>query len=58
MIVESPSHSFTGFRRDGTPAPTDPVLLLDAHLVLFTSTFNYLADTGGLAAWGAASKAK
>ena len=57
-LVESPSHSFGGFRRDGTPAPTDPLLLLDAHLILFTATFDYLADTGGLAAWGTTGKAK
>ena len=56
VIVESPSHSFNGTRRDGTPAPTDPLLLLDAHLVLFTSTFDYLTDTGGLAAWATAGK--
>ncbi|NQW99951.1 hypothetical protein HQ447_04775 [bacterium] len=50
-LVESPSHSFIGKRRDGTPTPEDPRLLLDAHLVLFTATFDYLADTGGLAVW-------
>ena len=55
-LVESPSHSFGGFRRDGTPAPTDPLILLDAHLILFTATFDYLADTGGLAIWAAARK--
>ncbi len=58
VIVESPSHSFAGKRRDGTPAPTDPLLLLDAHLTLFTATFDYLADTGGLAAWATAGKAR
>jgi len=58
VIVESPSHSYSGLRRDGTPAPKDPLLLLDAHLVLFTAAFDYLADTGGLAIWAAASKAK
>lgn len=50
-LVESPSHSFIGKRRDGTPTPEDPRLLLDAHLVLFTANFDYLADTGGLAVW-------
>ena len=57
-LVESPSHSFGGKRRDGTPAPTEPLLLLDAHFRLFTDAFDYLADTGGLTVWAAASKAK
>ena len=57
-LVESPSHSFGGKRRDGTPAPTEPLLLLDAHLRLFTDAFDYLADTGGLAVWTATSKAR
>ena len=58
VLVESPSHSWSGRRRDGTPAPTDPLLLLDAHLALFRATFDYLADTGGLSAWAAAEKQK
>jgi len=29
-------------------APTEPLILLDPHLVPFTSTFDYLADTGVL----------
>ncbi len=51
VLVESPSHSFIGKRSDGSPTPADPLLLLDAHLVLFTATFDYLAETGGLAVW-------
>ncbi|MBC8101048.1 MAG: hypothetical protein H7Z41_00490 [Cytophagales bacterium] len=58
VLIESPSHSWAGRRRDGTPAPTDPLLLLDAHLVLFRAAFDYLADTGGLATWTGAAKKK
>lgn len=50
-IIESPSVSFAGKRRDGTPAPSDPLALLDAHLVMFTAAFDFVADTGGLPAW-------
>jgi hypothetical protein len=50
-MIESPSVSFAGKRRDGTPAPSDPLKLLDAHLVMFTTAFNYVTDTGGLPAW-------
>lgn len=57
-LVESPSHSRAGRRRDGTPAPTDTILLLDAHLVLVRATFDYLADTGGLVAWATGKDAK
>lgn len=56
VLVESPSHSWAGRRRDGTPALTDPILVLDAHLVLFQSAFDYLAETGGLSSWKATAE--
>lgn len=55
-MIESPSVSFAGKRRDGTPAPSDPLDLLDAHLLLFTEVFEYIAETGGLPAWTAREK--
>jgi len=56
--AEMLSHSYSGQRRDGTPPPTEPMLMLDAHLRLFTDTFEYLADTGGLAVRTATTKAR
>jgi hypothetical protein len=53
VMIESPSVAFAGKRRDGSPAPSDAQGVLDAHVVMFTAAFDYVADTGGLPAWTA-----
>jgi len=51
VVVESPSHSYTGRRRDGTPAPTEPMGLLDAQLTLSTAACEFLVQEGGRVRW-------
>lgn len=51
VVVESPSHSYTCRRRDGTPAPREVLPLLDAQLTLYAAAADFLATSGGRARW-------
>lgn len=51
VVVESPSHAFSGKNRKGEAALMTPEMLLDAQLVCHQQAMKFLAETGGRAAW-------
>lgn len=51
VVVESPSHSFSGKTRDGKVAFHTPERLLDAQLFCHTEAMRFLAETGGRSRW-------
>lgn len=51
VVVESPSHAFSGKNRKGEAARMTPEMLLDAQLICHQQAIKFLAETGGRAAW-------
>jgi len=51
VVVESPSHSFSGKTRAGKVAFHTPERLLDAQLFCHTEAMRFLAETGGRSKW-------
>jgi predicted deacylase len=51
ILVESPAHSFTRRRRDGSEYVHTPERLLDAHLICQQESMKLLIETGGRVAW-------
>src|SRR5690606_27367509 len=51
VLIESPSHSFSGTDRDGKVVPFSADSLLDAQLVAFEAGLKFLAERGGRSTW-------
>jgi hypothetical protein len=51
IVVESPSHGFSGNNRAREPARQTPDTILDAQLVLHEEAMKFLVATGGRARW-------
>ena len=51
VIVEAPSHGFSGTDRDGVPVRHTPERLLDAQLICNQEAMGFLRETGGRARW-------
>ncbi len=51
VVVESPSHGFSGKNRSGEPAFHTPEMLLDAQLFCHQEAMRFLAETGGRSNW-------
>jgi hypothetical protein len=56
VVVESPSHSFSGKNRDGEPAFHTLEMLLDAQLICHQEAMRFLAESGGRSRWTPARK--
>jgi hypothetical protein len=51
VVVESPSHSFSGTNRAGELVLQTPGMILDAQLVCHQEAMKYLAESGGRSKW-------
>lgn len=51
VLIESPSHSFSGTNRAGEIAKHTPEQLIDAQLVAYEAGLSFLADSGGRVRW-------
>jgi hypothetical protein len=51
VVVESPSHSFSGTNRAGELVLHTPGMILDAQLVCHQEAMKYLAESGGRSKW-------
>jgi hypothetical protein len=51
VVVESPSHSFSGTNEAGKPVIEPPDLLLNAQLICHQQAMKFLAETGGRSKW-------
>ena len=51
VLIESPSHNFSGATRDGKPFFHTPDHLVDAQLIAHQEAMKFLAETGGRARW-------
>ncbi len=51
VIVESPSHGFSGINKDGTIAFHTPDMLLDAQLICHQEAMKFLVQSGGRSEW-------
>jgi hypothetical protein len=51
VVVESPSHGFSGTNSEGKPAVLTPDMLLDSQLTCHQEAMRFLAETGGRSKW-------
>jgi hypothetical protein len=51
VVVESPSHSFSGRDEEGKAVLQTPEMLLDAQLICHQEGMRFLVTTGGRSAW-------
>jgi Zinc carboxypeptidase len=51
VVVESPSHGFSGKNEAGEAVLQTPEMLLDAQLICHQEAMRFLAETGGRAVW-------
>jgi Zinc carboxypeptidase len=51
VVVESPSHSFSGINEAGKPVIESPEMLLDAQLICHQEAMRFLAESGGRSVW-------
>lgn len=51
LVVESPSHSFSGINEAGKPVIESPDMLLDAELICHQQAMKFLGETGGRSVW-------
>ena len=51
VVVESPSHSFSGKNSKGEPAILSPEMLIDAQLIIHQQSMKFLAEKGGRTVW-------
>jgi hypothetical protein len=51
VLVESPSHAFSGAKRNGEPFFHTPGNLLDAQLICHQEAMKFLVETGGRVQW-------
>ncbi len=51
VVIESPSHGFSGWNRAGEVVFQSPEMILDAQLVAHLGAIKYLGESGGRAKW-------
>jgi hypothetical protein len=51
VVVESPSHGFSGTNETGAAVIEPPEMLLDAQLICHQQAMRFLAETGGRSVW-------
>jgi len=51
VVVESPSHGYSGTSGDGQPAMLSPDMLVDSQLICHQEAMRFLAETGGRSKW-------
>jgi hypothetical protein len=51
VVVESPSHAFSGTNEAGNPVIETPDMLLDAQLICHQQAMRFLVNTGGRSRW-------
>ncbi len=51
VVVESPSHAFSGKNGDGTAVIMTPEMLLNAQLICHREAMGFLVKTGGRSSW-------
>jgi hypothetical protein len=51
VLIESPSHSFAGYSREGEAIRHTADQLVDAQLIAFEAALTFLADRGGRSRW-------
>lgn len=51
VVVESPSHGFSGTNRAGEPVMQTPEMILNAQLVVHLEAMKFLSETGGRSKW-------
>jgi hypothetical protein len=51
VVVESPSHSFSGINEAGKPVILSPDMLIDGELICHQEAMRFLAETGGRSVW-------
>ncbi len=51
VVVEAPSHGFSGTDRSGKPVMQTPEMILNAELVVHLEAMKFLAETGGRSKW-------
>ena len=51
VVVESPSHGFSGTNGEGQPAVMTPDMLLNSQLTCHQEAMRFLAETGGRSKW-------
>lgn len=51
VLIEAPSHSFSGTNREGVVVMQTPQMLLDAQLVCHQEALKFLRGTGGRSKW-------
>jgi hypothetical protein len=56
VVVEAPSHSFSGTDRTGEPVMQTPVMILNAELVVHLEAMKFLSQTGGRSKWSSLFK--
>jgi hypothetical protein len=56
VVVESPSHSFSGTNEAGKPVIESPDMLIDGELICHQQAMKFLAETGGRSKWLPARK--
>jgi len=56
ILIESPSHNFSGAKRNGEPFFHTPDNLLDAQLIAHQEALRFLLETGGRSRWTASKR--
>jgi len=56
VVVESPSHSFSGTDRSGKPVMQTPEMILNAQLVVHLEAMKFVHQTGGRSKWASVIK--
>lgn len=51
VVVESPSHGFSGVNSEGKPAFLTPEMLLESQLICHREAMRFVAETGGRSKW-------
>ena len=51
VVVEAPSHQFSGTNRAGEPVLQTPEMILNAELAVHLEAMKFLAETGGRSKW-------
>ncbi|WP_461533154.1 hypothetical protein [Sinomicrobium sp.] len=57
VVIESPSHGFSGTNLAGEPAVHTPEMLIDAQLIAHRESLKFLLESGGRPAWEKMAKA-
>lgn len=56
VVVEAPSHSFSGTDRSGKPVMQTPEMILNAELAVHLEAMKFLQQTGGRSKWASVFK--